>query len=111
MRNALGSEEIKKPMANKQPKPRKKFKSQTRSVKTKATHPDPVVPDKRKGGIGKKPMDFTKREKTCEGSWWTAGCHPGERETFIELAHKRDEEMRDDATWNRRDNLKQLQES
>lgn len=90
--NVSGHPTVTKPM----PTPKKKFKSQTRSTKTKATHPDPPAASKK--GIGHHPMDFShKRKAVPVESWWIPGALPECREQFITLAHARNAEMLENA--------------
>ena len=91
---------------------KKKLPAQTRSVKTKATHPDPnptswnaTQPQpapkskKKKRGLPDFPLDF-RTTPALPQSWWTTACHPNERDEFIALAKRRNAEMlAASATW------------
>lgn len=91
---------------------KKKLQSQTRSSKTKATHPDPVPLEQCVPGIGKARMNFKRRKLDPVESWWIAGAQADQRELFIELAHKRNEEMlATDSSWRQQANLAQLKEA
>lgn len=71
----------------------RKLQSQTRSTKTKATHPDPVIADA-KPGIGKLPMNFERRAPVVQiCSWWVDAAQPEQRALFITLAHQRNADM------------------
>lgn len=74
------------------PTPKKKFKTQTRSSKTKATHPIAVSSSVK--GIGNHPMNFQRRVPQVQiCSWWVDAAQPEQRALFIDLAHKRNEDM------------------
>ena len=83
---------------------KKKFKSQTRSSKTKATHVDPHLQSKRKHGphitlqkaiTAGFEMAIPKAPK--RGSWWV----DAQRADFYAVAHERDSEMRYHPIWQR----------